>query len=70
MSWYLRACPVCGGDLFDGSEPREKIAVCFMCGRNWVESDASFGSDDLSNQRRFLTTEMAPPPPSPTTRRH
>ena len=38
MKWYLRACPVCGGDLHDDIEDRGWV-VCFMCARSFKVSD-------------------------------
>lgn len=34
MNWYLRACPVCGGDLHDDLEDR-CWATCFLCARSF-----------------------------------
>ena len=34
MKWYMRACPVCGGDIFEELEdPGE--GTCLMCGREF-----------------------------------
>ena len=38
MKWYLRACPVCGGDLHDDIEDRGWV-VCFMCARSFRVSE-------------------------------
>jgi hypothetical protein len=34
VKWYLRACPVCGGDLHDDIEERGWV-TCFMCARSF-----------------------------------
>jgi hypothetical protein len=34
MTWYLHACPVCGGDLHDDLEDRG-WATCFLCARSF-----------------------------------
>ena len=38
MKWFLRACPVCGGDLHEDIEDRGYVA-CFMCGRAFAMSE-------------------------------
>ncbi len=38
MKWFLRACPVCGGDLHEDIEDRGWVA-CFMCARSFPASD-------------------------------
>ena len=38
MKWYLRACPVCGGDLHEDIEDRGWVA-CFMCARSFPAGD-------------------------------
>ena len=38
MKWYLRACPVCGGDLHDDLEDRGWV-TCFMCARSFRASE-------------------------------
>lgn len=38
MKWFLRACPVCGGDLHEDIEDRG-YASCFMCGRAFAVSE-------------------------------
>jgi hypothetical protein len=35
VKWFLRACPVCGGDLHEDIEDRDWVA-CFMCGRTFA----------------------------------
>lgn len=35
MKWYLRSCPVCGGDLHDDLEDRGWV-TCFMCARSFA----------------------------------
>lgn len=34
MSWYLHACPSCGGDLYDSLEGPDWVA-CLLCGRQF-----------------------------------
>ena len=34
MKWYLRACPVCCGDLHEDIEDRA-WATCFLCARSF-----------------------------------
>lgn len=34
MKWYLRACPVCGGDAHDDPEDAGWV-TCFMCTRSF-----------------------------------
>ena len=43
MKWFLRACPVCGGDLHEDIEDRGYVS-CFMCGR-------AFAMSELQSQR-------------------
>jgi len=38
MNWYLRACPVCGGDLHDDLQDPGWV-TCFMCARSFEASD-------------------------------
>lgn len=40
MKWYLRACPVCSGDLHEDIEDRGWVS-CFMCGRSYKASEMS-----------------------------
>lgn len=34
MGWYLHACPVCGGDLYDSPEDDDQL-TCLMCARSF-----------------------------------
>lgn len=34
MKWYPRACPACGGDLYEDVQSRG-WAECLMCGREY-----------------------------------
>lgn len=34
MSWYLKACPVCTGDLVDDDDEKGWV-VCFQCAREF-----------------------------------
>jgi hypothetical protein len=34
MRWYLRGCPVCGGDLHDDVQDRD-WTTCFLCARSF-----------------------------------
>jgi hypothetical protein len=34
MKWFLRACPVCGGDLHEDLED-EHYVTCFLCSRSF-----------------------------------
>jgi hypothetical protein len=43
MRWYLRGCPVCGGDLHDDLENRSRV-TCMMCAR-------SFDTTQLKRER-------------------
>lgn len=38
MRWYLRACPVCSGDLHEDIEDRA-WATCFLCARSFKVSE-------------------------------
>lgn len=45
MKWYLRACPVCGGDLHEDLEDRGWV-TCFMCARSFPASDVEAIRDE------------------------
>jgi hypothetical protein len=49
VKWYLRACPVCGGDLHEDLEDRGWV-TCFMCGRAFAvaELPSKRGREDAS----------------------
>jgi hypothetical protein len=34
MQWYLRACPVCGGDMHEDASDRA-WATCMLCARSF-----------------------------------
>lgn len=51
MSWYPRACPVCGGDLYDDVLD-EGWRSCMMCAR-------SFASKELISLRKAPITLAA-----------
>ena len=38
MKWFLRACPICGGDLHEDIEDRGWVA-CFMCARSFPATE-------------------------------
>jgi len=50
VKWFLRACPVCGGDLHEDIEDRG-YASCFMCGRAFAMSELETrrGREDTSH---------------------
>ncbi len=44
MKWFLRACPICGGDLHEDVEDRGWVA-CFMCARSFPSSEVQAVAD-------------------------
>ena len=64
MSWYLRACPTCGGDMHDGLEEERQVRLttCFMCGRNRVQQDHAPEYLRLPHDQLFVAPETVPPP--------
>jgi len=52
MKWYLRACPVCGGDMHDDWEDPGWV-TCFMCAR-------SFSLPDVAPEWRPQRDEQPP----------
>lgn len=57
MRWYLRACPVCAGDLHEDMED-PGFVTCFLCSRSFRKKGESLSR--LIDWRR--TTEMAEEP--------
>ena len=49
MRWYLRACPVCKGDLHEDIED-PGFVTCFLCSRSF--SKKGEGATRLSDWRR------------------
>lgn len=45
MKWFLRACPVCGGDLHEDLEDRGWV-TCFMCARSFPAADVEAIRDE------------------------
>ena len=39
MKWFLRACPACGGDLYEDIED-ESLLTCFLCARTFAHDEA------------------------------
>jgi len=60
MRWYLRACPVCGGDLHDDIEDKGWV-TCFMCARSFNGRDVQAVQDAQEARRagRPALTELA-----------
>ena len=65
MNWYMRACPVCEGDLYDDAAA-PGCAECLMCGRSFdlhkVQAARHSGRLLATLMRRG--TDGATPPPS------
>jgi len=60
--WWLRACPRCGGDLFEDSGERPAVVKCFMCSRILTaEEAAAFKASERSPRplRRAEPVERA-----------
>ena len=53
MKWFLKACPVCGGDLHEDIEDRG-WATCFLCARSFPEAQVQPPSDVQATQEREL----------------
>ena len=53
MKWFLRACPICGGDLHEDIEDRGWVA-CFMCAR-------SFPATEVQAVREAMATPASEP---------
>ena len=56
MSWYLRACPSCEGDLFDSLDEPEWV-TCLLCGRTYTKAKA--GEPRVAKLTRVMTTAGA-----------
>ena len=58
MKWFLRACPVCGGDLHEDIEDRGWVA-CFMCARSFPAADVQAVQDAaVAAAQQPSTTEL------------
>lgn len=44
MTWYLKSCPVCGGDLKTDEEDPGWVS-CFMCGRSFRSAEVRLQHD-------------------------
>jgi hypothetical protein len=51
MAWYIHGCPICGGDLHDDLEEKER-ATCFLCAR-------SFRTSEVKREARAPEAEFA-----------
>jgi hypothetical protein len=57
MKWYLRACPVCAGDLHDDLEDRGWV-TCFMCARSFRASELELDESQPAVATRFPAREL------------
>jgi hypothetical protein len=57
MKWYVKGCPVCGGDLHDDLEDRGWV-TCFMCARSFMAPQV-LGHSEPGRQNR-LGAELEP----------
>jgi hypothetical protein len=42
MAWYIRACPICGGDLHDNLDEKGWVS-CFLCARSFRAAEIRGG---------------------------
>lgn len=67
MGWYIRACPICGGDLHDDLEEKGWV-TCFLCARSFRAAEirgepASADRRPLAGTRGGKSAERRPVPP-------
>lgn len=67
MGWYIRACPICGGDLHDDPEERGWV-TCFLCARSFraaaIQGElASAGTRPVAGLGARESGERRPVPP-------
>ena len=67
MHWYIRACPVCGGDGHDDPQVSNSV-ICFLCGRSIeitgpteVRDEAHLGGDLTLVSERDSQSQTAAP---------
>jgi hypothetical protein len=58
LKWYLRACPVCQGDLHDDPEDAGWV-TCFMCTRSFRASEVLGRLEPVGAGRRAAATPPA-----------
>jgi hypothetical protein len=58
MKWFLRACPVCGGDLHEDIEDRGWV-TCFLCARSFPVAQVQ-GAQDVGAPKPDLVKHGEP----------
>jgi hypothetical protein len=61
MSWLLKACPACGGDLTNSEDPG--WVACLMCGRSYRMHTADKSHADRMEGTGRLRRKKAPKAP-------
>lgn len=59
MKWFLRGCPVCGGDLHEDIEDRG-WATCFLCARSFPAAQVQASQDTRASKEPELVKPGEP----------